>query len=679
MKSTSQISFAKLTRVAAPAASIALLVVFLQPTLRLPYLGDDVFNANIDGWIGFERLSLAQAVAQFLDLTNAHAGRFYPIWSLLTFGEFHFVHSVIALKILVIAGIVLNALTLYVFLRLAAPALAVPALAVLPLTLQLRFFHDPILQASLDMQLVVEFILLAAIALVRYFQTGRVPLLALGVAAYAGACLTYEPMYALFPAFGAFAWFGSSKVTRTRILAATGYALPAIVLAVTTYRIHVANPVPAHSQHDLNPAFGPFLTTLGVNLLGAVPLSYYVFNPWHFFAAPVALWSSFLGSPGPWLVLLLAFLATFLSYRPQKIITQPWAVVAFGACLWLLSGTLTSLSPLWQKELTPGQAYVTGYIADFGVAIVLSALGLWAVTATPAWLGRFAFPACIAIVTLTTFDANAVAMARYAPWWNMTIPFGLEAGLLAPAKNGSTVFLDASYPAQTRFTRDTWHAKYFLYRRAHRRVSARPLTDLRFGAPARSFVVLGKTEGFDRGVAVAGSIAEVVAGPYGPLALVDRAERYVRSPGIPARLTHWSSSCGALPVDNVLKGLPSAAILDYSEAFYEDESDGSATWRWASRWSYFDVFNPTTKPRMVRLTFSVRPVEAAFIDVMTPTDHVGRWTDRDVAVASKLLLPPRARQRIFVVSTGTPATHLPDPRPVLYQVRNARLSEASCT
>lgn len=82
------------TRLASLAASLLLALVFLWPTLRLPYLGDDVFNANVDGWMGYERLSPGTGFARFFVLTNAEAGRFYPLWSLLTFGEFHFIHGV---------------------------------------------------------------------------------------------------------------------------------------------------------------------------------------------------------------------------------------------------------------------------------------------------------------------------------------------------------------------------------------------------------------------------------------------------------------------------------------------------------------------------------------------------------------------------------------------------------
>jgi hypothetical protein len=654
------------------------MVAFLQPTLRLPYLGDDVFNANIDGWIGYEHLSLGQALVRFLDFTNVHAGRFYPIWSLLTFGEFHFVHSVVALKILVIASILANAFTLYVFLRLVAPMLAIPALALLPATWQLRFFDDPILQASLDMQLTLEFVLIAAIALVLFLQNGRIAALALGVALYACACMTYEPAYALFPAFGMLAW-SYSRATRSSIMLAIAYGLPAVALAGITYWIHATHPVPAHSQHDLNFVFGPFVRTLGVNALGAIPLSYYVFNPQHFFDGPFVLWSRFFRSPAEWMVFSLAFLATFLAYRRMKSFAWPRPALVFALGLWLLSGTLISLSPLWQRELTPGQAYVTGYLADFGVAIILSALSLWCVAALPGSFGRLSLAICVAIVTVATFDANAVATARYAPWWNMTIPFGLESGLLAAAKSGATVYLDASYPTQTRFTNDTWHAKYFLYRRTDRVFFAKPLADLTLGSPEHAFVVRAKTEGFDRGVAVAGSMTAVAPGPDGtPLALMDRATRYVRSPGASANLSQWSSSCGALPIDNILEAVPSATILAYSNAFYEKESDGTATWRWASRSSYFDVFNPTAKLRLVRLTFSVRPVSPAFIHIVAPFVRLARRAGADIPIAGNLLVPPHSRARITVYSDGRPAAHPPDPRSVLYEVRNAHLIEPSC-
>ena len=120
-------------------------------------------------------------------------------------------------------------------------------------------------------------------------------------------------------------------------------------------------------------------------------------------------------------------------------------------------------------------------------------------------------------------------------------------------------------------------------------------------------------------------------------------------------------------------------MLAYSNAFYEEESDGTATWRWASGSSHFDVFNPTAKPRLVRLTFSVRPINLASIHIVAPALRLARLTGGDVPVATTLLVSSQSRVRVSVISDGTPTAHPPDPRHVLYEVRNARLAEPSCS
>lgn len=96
--------------------ALGLIATFLWPTLRAPWTGDDTFNNYLDGWMQYEHLTAAQAFDRLFEMENLRRGHFYPIFSLLLFSEFHFIHSVVLMKVLVLVAIAVNALTLYVLL-----------------------------------------------------------------------------------------------------------------------------------------------------------------------------------------------------------------------------------------------------------------------------------------------------------------------------------------------------------------------------------------------------------------------------------------------------------------------------------------------------------------------------------------------------------------------------------
>ncbi|HMD01598.1 MAG TPA: hypothetical protein VKG44_01410, partial [Candidatus Baltobacteraceae bacterium] len=177
-------------------AALGLIALFLAPVLGSAFLEDDTFNSYVDGWMGYEHLSFWHAVSLMSGASNTGNGRFYPVFPLLMVGEFHLVHSVALMKALVVAAILLNALTFWLLLRRIVPSLATPALVLLPAVLQIRFYHDPIVGFSLHMQLALEFALLGFLGLTVYARNGRGTVLAWGAASYAFACLTYEATYA---------------------------------------------------------------------------------------------------------------------------------------------------------------------------------------------------------------------------------------------------------------------------------------------------------------------------------------------------------------------------------------------------------------------------------------------------------------------------------------------------
>jgi hypothetical protein len=662
--------------------ALVLAVVFLAPTLRMPFLGDDAFNSYLDGWIHYERLTPAGAFSQLFVAQNFMGGRFYPIFSALLFSQYHFIHSVELMKVLVLGAMLLNALTLYFLLRIVAPSLALPALALLPATWQIRFFHDAIVQFSLHMQLTLEFVLVGFIGLALFVRDNRLRYLVLGAGAYACACLTYEPAYAYAPVLVVLAAVLVASPSR-KALSMLAFAIPPLVLAAVALWFRALHPLAPNDEHAIHAAIGPVLVTFAVQALGALPLSYGVFDPGNVLVgsgAHVDWWTVAVGA--------LAFVAVAVAFVIKPAADRETGnsergsvslVVATAACCWLASGTLVALSPRWQSALAPGLAYTPVYFADAFVAVILAALGVFAVRALPKGVAPYAAATIAAVIVATTYRSNAAALEHYAPW-SMTEPLALDAGILRDAPKGATVFLDGSYPANAMVSAGPWNVKYFLDYHTGRRFSAMSSSALPSTPPSDSFVVFGMNDGLDRGEVIAGRVVATARVSSGNEALVTSIERYVRAPGITPSITVWRSRCGPVLADGLLEGSVSALALSYLGPFYAQERDGVERWRWSSASGALLVANPTGTPRTAHLRFAVRPIDASTeVRIAGPGVEISHdGVSSDMTVNADLHIAPYESERIELISSGPGVIRLPDARPLLFQVRDATLVEADC-
>ena len=383
------------------ATLTALLVAFLWPTVRLPYLGDDMMNAYIDGWIGYEHLSVTDAFVRFIS-SEAPQGRFYPFFALLVFSLYHGIHNLAITKLLVLGACIANAATLYALLRLLAPPLALPTIALLPATWQIRYFHDPIIQFSLHMQLAAEFVLLALIGLALYRNRGSGVFLFLGAAAFTGACLTYEPTYAFGLLFVALVPPLVNGVRR-RLIALAAFVGPVLACATVAFSFRARYPLPADDQHAVHLALTPIAHTLALQSLGSIPMVYRLLNPDSAFGGMTPSFRTSDLAIGT-----IAFLALALAYGaatpplgercPESLRFPVRRTILFALLAWLLSGIVIACSPRWQATLLPGLAYLPVYFAEPAVAVILAAIGLQTVRIMP----RAAFKLIVPLVGATS-------------------------------------------------------------------------------------------------------------------------------------------------------------------------------------------------------------------------------------------------------------------------------------
>ena len=656
--------------------SLVALAGFLWPTLAMPYLGDDTFNAYLDGWIGYERLSLGEAFKQFFVATNLDVGRFYPIFPLIVFFDFHVVRDPMALKMLVLGAIVLNALTFYTFVRNIAPALALPALVMLPATLQIRFFHDPIVQFSLHMQVAFEFALLAMLGLAAFARTRRNAYAILSLAAYALAALTYEATYA-YAIIYAYLAFALVRDVRARTWLCAAYAIVPLLLGTIAVAIRSHVPTAATGPYAVSLAPAAIVHTIWVQTLGALPLTYAVWNPAGFLPPVSGMWHS----SSLWAIAIVWFALSFAAFvRSESNLggREPAAIV-LGALLVILSAPLIALLARWQRELTLGLAYTPVYFEAFGVALVLAATGV----AVTRHLPRIATAAGLGLVTAllvgTTYRANALVLAHYVPW-SLIVPRALDTGILSDARAGDTVYLDDSYPAHAMNAGGTWDARNYLFAHTHERLIASRLADLPSEVPPRSFALEAEVEDFTTGRVVAGRIASVARVADDNVPLVSDARRFDATPSN-TTLTVLRSSCGPVPLSNLRDGIASALLVRYDGAFSFAETDGAVPFRWASRMGRLFVDNPTGRPRRATLSFALRPADAtSHVSIRTVAFALERNSNgNDVPAHVHVNVAAHGSQAVAVDADGAPVPGNPGGRVLRYEIRDARIAETGCS
>ena len=660
------------------ALSCLAMVAYLWPTLSLPYTGDDMFNAYIDGWMGYEHLSLFDGFRAFLSAEGPQ-GRFYPFFSVIVFTLYHGIHNLLAVKTLDLAAIVVNAITLYAALRLLAPRIALLSVAFLPALWQIRRFHDPIISFSLHMQVTLEFLLLALCAFALFAKGGRPWVLFVSGLAYACACLTYEPTYAFAPVYIALAYILLPD-NRGKIAATIAFALPVIVCAAVAFAIRSANHLAATDQHAVNAVPGAVWHTFWIQALGALPLSYRLLDPAAIFAVKTRWRATDV------IVACLAFAAVFLAAitslrsigRDRSSGIRPTlGATTFGIAGWLLAGLVVATSPRWQIELVPGLAYLPVYFGEFAFSTVLGGIA-YIVVSKVEWIGSVALAACAALAVVTTYRADAIALLGFVPW-NMTVPIALDAGLLQGAMDGDVVYVDDSYPANSLTQNDSGNVKYFFFGHTGRRLVIDPIASLPVKPIENSYAMLGSTRGFDAGAVVAGRISDVLVAGLARLPMVDSATLVERDPTHPLRIVRWTSSCGPVLESSLLDRVPTALQLDYDGPLSVTETDGHDRWRWSAGDVALRFVNDTARARDVRLSFDLRAIASdRVLRVDGPGIHVGKSAGDDLHVDTPLHIRAHEVAKVSLATSGKPLVKLPDSRPLLMQVRNVLVTEPAC-
>jgi len=355
------------------AAVLGIVVFVIFPVLHSGYSGDDVPNSQVPMQMRAAHLSFWFQLKQQTLFWMRAFGRFFPMSTAETMAIFAIFSTRAAYKVFQVVAVLGSVTLLMVTVSVLARrrAIGILAGAIVALSLQIRIFHDPILQFSAQQAIVVS-LLMATLLCFHLSLSGHRPWLLVPTGLFwVIALLTYETMYFLTPIF-VFALLLSRATWRERIRSLAVLAIPVLMLLgfVAHLRSQAKLTAPQYTA-NLDP--GRVLATLYNQAGAALPMSYAAYHP-NPAIRPLAHAWKFSGIVDASIFVLTAAVLLVTILRLRKV---GWRVLVFlalsGLLLWLLPALIVSATKKWQDELSPGVGYVSVFVEYFGVALLLTA------------------------------------------------------------------------------------------------------------------------------------------------------------------------------------------------------------------------------------------------------------------------------------------------------------------
>lgn len=355
-------------------AAILVQILALLPVLRTPYLFDDAFNSTFSGAMELQGKGLVGLTWEIAKPWLYEQGRFFPLAGLQSYGEFHFIHSLVGYKLVLIGWVVVSTVAVVALVRRlgASPALAALVAVGATLTMQMRYYHDPLYAYAGLQQAVLAYMALSALLFHVWLRGRSWWALAGSLLLIAVATLTYESAPLLCSIHLVVAIAERRSLPRGVLAALPPLGVGFAFLCMSLYLRSQASAPSAAYEAVLEPA--KILPALGNQLLGTVPLSYVGLNPGDGFLYRGDL---ILGSMGAGSILVGAALAVVTWWLVRRAAAEevrspwtPWLALGLGAMLMLAPAAPISLAGRYQLELVAGLAYLPVYIQGFGLAMI---------------------------------------------------------------------------------------------------------------------------------------------------------------------------------------------------------------------------------------------------------------------------------------------------------------------
>lgn len=436
-------------------AALVVQVLALLPVLRTPYRYDDTFNSAFAGGAELQGDPWVAATWEIVERWLHEQGRFFPLSGFQTYGQFVYVQSLTAYKVLLIVWVVVATVAVVALVRRlgASPALAALVAVGATLTMQIRNYHDPLIAYAGLQQAVLAYMALSGLLFHVWLRDGRRWALAGSLALIALATLTYESAPLLCGVHLVVAVAERRSAVRGLVAAMPALGVGAAFLVFSLYlRSRASAPVDAYTAVIDLPVN---LRTLGNQVLGAVPLSYVGLNPGDTFVFRGELLKS-MGVGSILVGVVLAVLVWWLVTRAAAEATRrPWAAslaLALGVVLVLAPAAPIALAGRYQGELVAGVAYLPVFIEGFGVALIAVAVLMFVrgrVGKSGVAVGAVILGVAAGSVAAITHRANTVMADSFAGEKRAasTLRTALARGVVDEAPDGVQVFAGPMPPA----------------------------------------------------------------------------------------------------------------------------------------------------------------------------------------------------------------------------------------
>lgn len=293
-------------------------------------------------------------------------------------------------------------------------------MAVLPLLIQLRVYQDPVSGFYGLMQMLVMEILFTAYFLTRYLRLKRGRDLLFSLIAFTAGCMTYEVVFPFLLMIPLLCWAESCRFRRVVQVTLPYFFICLLLLAaILILRLNLPTAeVYEGVRFEWN--LSAILRGYGVQLLAALPLSYYTFTSQLSAMGKAALTENLFRYASRDILLaadamdyllagllVISILLILRKTRENPAERSARSVWALGLCLFFLPALTIAFSSRYQGQLIPGLGYLPVFISIFGSALLLiMAAGRFSIQKSSACFGLTL--ALIGVIFLVNTQHNRI-------------------------------------------------------------------------------------------------------------------------------------------------------------------------------------------------------------------------------------------------------------------------------
>lgn len=357
--------------------------------------------------LGADHVSLGQAMLHSFDAWFFGNGRLYPVAILEKYVVFYVFTNLIAYKLfLIVSTIVAVELFRRCVAAYATVATGNLSAAIVATLFAERGYHDSILAYNGMLQLVAILVFCSLMLYRRalLLRDGRT--LAASTFLYAVAALTYEVTYPLCVVYLAIAGFCNGSAARRRLSPALPFLAVAILLAAVSLLARTLVKLPAHSGYSFEFVPGVVLRTALMQIVAALPLSYWLFDPSGIFGRSDL--ADFLrNAPLSPAVFALSALVAWLCLRAaRRESVRAGPLIGVGLLVLVLPALPIAVTAKYQRELHFGLGYLPVFLEVFGVALIAAAAAQVVMRRFGSWQVRAALGFAFAAVATMTQATN---------------------------------------------------------------------------------------------------------------------------------------------------------------------------------------------------------------------------------------------------------------------------------